>query len=54
MSYSEEKKVHRVRKEPVLVLMLFLALWIIGIALGEPDRVMELARQVCLSCIGLG
>lgn len=54
MTYSEEKKVHRVRKGPILVIMFFLVLWFVGIAFDEPGRVMELARQVCLSCIGLG
>ena len=54
MTYSEDKKVHRVRKGPIMALMFFLVLWFVGIALGEPERVMELARQVCLSCIGLG
>ena len=54
MTYSEERKVHRVRKVPIVVVMLFLVLWFVGIALGEPGRVLELATQVCLSCIGLG
>lgn len=54
MTYSEEKKTHRVRKGPILVIMFFLVVWFAGIALGEPERVVELARQVCLSCIGLG
>jgi hypothetical protein len=54
MTFSEEKKVHRVRKGPLVVVMFFLLIWFVGIALGEPDRVVELAAQVCLSCIGLG
>ncbi len=54
MTYSEERKVHRVRKGPIVVVMVFLLLWFAGIALGEPSRVLELAAQVCLSCIGLG
>ncbi|NTV12643.1 MAG: hypothetical protein HGA96_01720 [Desulfobulbaceae bacterium] len=54
MTYSEDKKIHRVRHAPIAALLFFLVLWFTGIALGEPDRVMELARQVCLSCIGLG
>ena len=53
MTYSEEKKVNRVRKGPIMAIMIFLGLWIVGISLGEPARVMELAAQVCLSCIGL-
>lgn len=54
MTYSEEKKVHRVRKGPIMAITFFLLLWFAGIALDEPGRVLELARQVCLSCIGLG
>lgn len=54
MTYSEEKKVHRVRKGPISAIMFFLVLWCVGVALGEPLRVVELAAQICLSCIGLG
>lgn len=54
MTYSDEKKVHRVRRGPLVAILFFLLLWFVGVALGEPVRVMELAGQVCLSCIGLG
>lgn len=54
MTYSQERTAHRVRKTPIVVLLLFLLFWFAGIALGEPSRVLELAAQVCLSCIGLG
>jgi len=54
MTYSEERKTHSVRKWPVVMVMFSLLLWFVGIALGEPGRVLELATQVCLSCIGLG
>lgn len=54
MTYSEERKVHRVHKGSIVVVMGFLLLWFAGIALGEPGRVLELASRVCLSCIGLG
>lgn len=54
MTYSEEKKVHRVRRGPIVVIMSFLLLWFVGVALDEPNRVVELAARVCLSCIGLG
>lgn len=54
MTYSEEKKLHRVRRSPFVVIMFFLLLWFVGVALDEPNRVVELAAQVCLSCIGLG
>jgi hypothetical protein len=43
-----------VRKAPLLVLTFFLVLWLIGVATGEPQRVLEQAWQVCLSCIGIG
>lgn len=54
MVYSEEKKVNRVRRGPIAAIVVFLVCWFIGVALGEPFRVVELAGQVCLSCIGLG
>ena len=47
-------KKHRVRRGPVVVIMVFLLLWFAGIALEEPRRVLEQAVQVCLSCIGIG
>jgi hypothetical protein len=42
------------QKTPFVVLLFFLALWIAGIASGEPKRVLEQAWQICLSCIGIG
>jgi hypothetical protein len=35
-------------------LLFFLLLFLIGIALGEPARVLEQARSICLACIGIG
>lgn len=32
----------------------FLLLFLLGIALGEPARVLEQARSICLACIGIG
>ncbi len=53
-----QRTAHRVRlparKAPLLVLTFFLVLWLLGIASGEPQRVLEQACQVCLSCIGIG
>jgi hypothetical protein len=43
-----------VRKAPFIVLAFFLAMWLVGVATGEPSRVLEQAWQVCLSCIGIG
>ena len=42
------------RKEPFVVITIFLVLWLIGVATGEPARVLEQAMTVCLSCIGIG
>ncbi|MDG4475814.1 CD1871A family CXXC motif-containing protein [Thiovibrio frasassiensis] len=42
------------RKGPFVVIPAFLFLWLIGVATGEPSRVLEQALQVCLSCIGIG
>ncbi|MFA7382699.1 MAG: CD1871A family CXXC motif-containing protein [Desulfurivibrionaceae bacterium] len=36
------------------VIAAFLLLWLVGVATGEPGRVLEQAVQVCLSCIGIG
>lgn len=43
-----------VRKAPLVSITFFLILWLIGVATGEPQRVLEQAWQVCLSCIGIG
>ena len=48
------KKKFIVRKAPFILLFSFLALFLLGIALGEPTRVLEQARSICLSCIGIG
>lgn len=42
------------RRAPFVLLALFLALFLAGIALGEPTRVLEQAWSICLSCIGIG
>lgn len=44
----------RLRRSPLVVLFVFLALLLIGIALDEPSRVLEQARTICLGCIGIG
>ena len=43
-----------IRKTPFVVIFFFVLIWIAGIACGEPQRVLEQAWQVCLSCIGIG
>jgi hypothetical protein len=44
----------RPRNTPFLFLLLFIILLLAGIAADEPMRVLEQARQICLSCIGIG
>jgi len=50
----KRKRSYSIRKAPLLVGLFFLALLLAGIASGEPGRVLEQARQICLSCIGVG
>ncbi|MCX5874845.1 MAG: CD1871A family CXXC motif-containing protein [Deltaproteobacteria bacterium] len=50
----EPRKKRPLRKAPFVVIPSFLLLWLIGVATGEPARVLEQAMQVCLSCIGIG
>lgn len=45
---------NHLRKAPFVLLAFFLLLWIIGISLGEPVRVLEQAKSICLECIGIG
>jgi hypothetical protein len=42
------------RSTSFLVILFFLGLLLTGIASGEPERVLEQAVQICLSCIGIG
>lgn len=42
------------RRAPLVLLFLFLLLFLVGIAVDEPGRVLEQARSICLSCIGIG
>ncbi len=44
----------RIRRTPLVLLALFLLLWLVGINLGEPGRVLEQAKSICLACIGIG
>ncbi|MDA8163844.1 MAG: hypothetical protein M0017_02250 [Desulfobacteraceae bacterium] len=50
----KKKSRHQLRKPPFLFLLLFVMLGMAGIIADEPLRVLEQARQVCLSCIGIG
>jgi hypothetical protein len=53
-SSKKRKKWHKVRLGPFIVIASFLVIWFIGIASGEPVRVLEQAIRVCLNCIGIG
>ena len=44
----------KIRKAPFVAILLSLIIGAIGISLGEPSRVLEQARQICLACIGIG
>ncbi len=44
----------RLRKTPFILLGIFLLFWLVGVSLGEPTRVLEQAKSICLSCIGIG
>ena len=47
-------KTGRMRKAPLFLFLFFLLLFLAGIALDEPTRVLEQARSICLECIGIG
>ena len=42
------------RKAPLFLFLIFLLLFLAGIAFDEPSRVLEQARSICLECIGIG
>ncbi|MDI6687521.1 MAG: CD1871A family CXXC motif-containing protein [Desulfobacterales bacterium] len=42
------------RAFPLLLIILFLVLILLGINLGEVSTVMEKAIKICLDCIGIG
>jgi hypothetical protein len=44
----------RLRRAPLALMIVFLALLLLGVALDEPLRVLEQARSICLECIGIG
>ena len=45
---------NRIKITPIVVIIIFLILGVIGICLDEPSRVLNQATQICLSCIGIG
>jgi len=48
------KDKNKIQKIPFILIGFFLALSMIGLALGEPTRVLEQAKSICLACIGIG
>lgn len=52
-SFVVRKKV-KLRRMPFVLLVFFLFLWLFGVTLNEPARVLEQAKTICLSCIGIG
>ena len=54
MKSTKKSPPAKIRKVPFIVIFVFLVLGTIGISLGEPSRVLEQAKQICLSCIGIG
>jgi hypothetical protein len=48
------KEKFKKRKTPFIVIAIFLLFWMFGIAVGEPTRVIEQAKSICLECIGIG
>ena len=54
MTKKKNSQTPKIRKAPFVVIFVFLVLGAVGISLGEPSRVLEQAKQICLSCIGIG
>lgn len=42
------------RKVTFFLIILFLALWMTGIAVDEPTIILQQAWAICLGCIGIG
>lgn len=49
-----KRKHFKLRRAPFILLGFFLLLWLIGVGLNEPGRVLEQAKSICYSCIGIG
>jgi len=47
-------KKFQLRRAPFFLLAFFLLLWLTGVGLKEPKRVLEQAKSICLECIGIG
>jgi len=44
----------KIRPAPLVLMLVFCALLVLGINLGEVQAVLEKAAELCLSCIGIG
>jgi hypothetical protein len=42
------------RKKSFLLFLFFVALFVVGLNIGEADSVYQKAVTICLSCIGIG
>ena len=42
------------KKLPIILFVLFVAIMVVGLSLGEYAYVLEKAVTICLSCIGIG
>ncbi len=51
---KRKPKKQKIKITPLVVILIFLILAMMGISLDEPSRVLNQATQICLSCIGLG
>ena len=49
---KKEKK--RLSKVTMISFILFLSLFLFGVNVNEPQRVLEQAWNICLDCIGIG
>jgi hypothetical protein len=48
------RKKTKIRRMPFVLLIFFLLLWVAGVTVNEPARVLRQAKIICLSCIGIG
>lgn len=51
---TERKQATPSRKVTFFLIILFLAMWMTGIAVDEPTMVLQQAWSICLGCIGIG
>ncbi|MEN8199251.1 MAG: CD1871A family CXXC motif-containing protein [Thermodesulfobacteriota bacterium] len=54
MKKESKTKTGKINRLTLLSFTFFLSLFIFGINVNEPQRVLEQAWNVCLECIGVG